>query len=147
MNAANDTLLVAGVDVGSSAIKVVVLEDREGEDPRVRVTRRERIRRRDPKEVAETLFGESLEQAGVKQDDLDYIATTGESESVEFRTGHFYGMTTHARGGLFLGFERPESLAGVRLSSLLRWRSPLRWRSLLAWRSLRLRFRSPWLAW
>jgi hypothetical protein len=34
--------------------------------------------------------------------DVDYVATTGEGEIVEFRTGHFYGMTTHARGALFL---------------------------------------------
>ena len=51
MSAANDALLVAGVDVGSSAIKVVMLEDRVGEEPVMRVARRERIRRRDPKEV------------------------------------------------------------------------------------------------
>ena len=102
MSAASEALLVAGIDVGSSAIKVVMLEDRIGEEPVVRVARRERIRRRDPKEVADTLFAESLKQAGVKQGDLDYIATTGEGESVDFRTGHFYGMTTHARGGLHL---------------------------------------------
>ena len=30
------------------------------------------------------------------------LDVTGEGESVPFRTGHFYGMTTHARGGLFL---------------------------------------------
>jgi benzoyl-CoA reductase subunit D len=102
VSAGAEALLVAGVDVGSSAIKVVVLEDRVGEDPVVRVARRERIRRRDPKEVAEQLFGESLEQAGVRQGDLDYVATTGEGETVDFRTGHFYGMTTHARGGLHL---------------------------------------------
>jgi benzoyl-CoA reductase subunit D len=31
-----------------------------------------------------------------------YIATTGEGENVRFATGHFYSMTTHARGGVFL---------------------------------------------
>ena len=37
-----------------------------------------------------------------KPDDIDYIATTGEGENVKFATGHFYSMTTHARGGVFL---------------------------------------------
>ena len=41
-------LRVAGVDVGSSAIKVVVLEDFESREPNVLVMRRERVRRRDP---------------------------------------------------------------------------------------------------
>ena len=31
-------------------------------------------------------------------DDIAYIATTGEGENVKFATGHFYSMTTHARG-------------------------------------------------
>ena len=33
---------------------------------------------------------------------MDYVATTGEGEEIPFATGHFYGMTTHARGALFL---------------------------------------------
>ena len=33
---------------------------------------------------------------------VDYTATTGEGENVKFATGHFYSMTTHARGGVFL---------------------------------------------
>jgi benzoyl-CoA reductase subunit D len=43
-----------------------------------------------------------LEDAGMKPGDVDYIATTGEGENVKFATGHFYSMTTHARGGVFL---------------------------------------------
>jgi benzoyl-CoA reductase subunit D len=38
--------------------------------------------------------------AGV--DAIDYVATTGEGEEVPFATGHFYGMTAHARGALYL---------------------------------------------
>jgi benzoyl-CoA reductase subunit D len=30
------------------------------------------------------------------------VASTGEGHVVEFRTGHFYGMTTHARGAAYL---------------------------------------------
>ena len=39
---------------------------------------------------------------GSRSDAIDYIATTGEGENVKFATGHFYSMTTHARGGVFL---------------------------------------------
>jgi len=38
--------------------------------------------------------------AGVKQ--IAYVATTGEGEDTPFATGHFFGMTTHARGALYL---------------------------------------------
>jgi benzoyl-CoA reductase subunit D len=102
MSGTSGALLVAGVDVGSSAVKLVLLEDRAGEPPRVLLGRRERIRRRDPKDVANSMFVQCLERAGVSLSDLAYVATTGEGEMLEHRTGHFYGMTTHARGGLFL---------------------------------------------
>ncbi len=95
-------LLVAGVDVGSSAIKVAILEDVEGGASRLRLGRSERIRRRDPQKIAEEMYEACLDEAGVAAKDLAYVATTGEGEMASFRTGHFYGMTTHARGGLFL---------------------------------------------
>ena len=40
--------------------------------------------------------------AGLSEDDIAYIAITGEGENVKFATGHFYSMTTHARGGDYL---------------------------------------------
>ena len=43
-----------------------------------------------------------LEEVGIARDAIDYVATTGEGENVKFATGHFYSMTTHARGGVFL---------------------------------------------
>jgi benzoyl-CoA reductase subunit D len=43
-----------------------------------------------------------LADAGVAAKEVDYVATTGEGENVKFATGHFYSMTTHARGGIFL---------------------------------------------
>jgi benzoyl-CoA reductase subunit D len=96
------TLRVAGIDVGSSAVKIALLED-SGEQPaRVLLARCERIRRRDTQKVTSDLFEDCLAQASVARRDLAYIATTGEGDMVPFRTGHFYGMTTHARGGLFL---------------------------------------------
>jgi benzoyl-CoA reductase subunit D len=95
-------LLTVGIDVGSSATKVAVIRDHGADKQEMIAGHSERVRRRDPLQVAEDTLHAALEQAGVRRDELDYIATTGEGEVVDFRTGHFYGMTTHARGGLFL---------------------------------------------
>jgi benzoyl-CoA reductase subunit D len=100
-----EALFTAGIDVGSSAVKVVVLRDKGDDEARVLASRCERIRRRDPLRVSEEVFADTLLRAGVRSEDLAYVATTGEGESVPFRTGHFYGMTAHARGGLFLDRE------------------------------------------
>jgi benzoyl-CoA reductase subunit D len=62
----------------------------------------ERIRRRDQRQVIRAAFDEALAQAKVKEQDLAYVASTGEGELVDFRTGHFYGMTAHTRGAVFL---------------------------------------------
>ncbi|HEX5131970.1 MAG TPA: benzoyl-CoA reductase subunit D [Candidatus Krumholzibacteria bacterium] len=110
-----DTMAVAGIDIGSSAIKIVVMEDAGTDGARVLAKGTERIRRRDPHTVTEDLFRQCVQEAGVSAGDLGYTATTGEGESVPFRTGHFYGMTTHARGGLFLD---PEARAVLDIGAL-----------------------------
>jgi benzoyl-CoA reductase subunit D len=76
----------------------VVHTDDHGGERRPAIT--ERIRRRDSLAVVETVY-QAFARPTVAGD-ATYVATTGEGESVPFRTGHFYGMTTHARGGLFL---------------------------------------------
>lgn len=108
-------LLVAGVDVGSSAVKVVLFEDHRGEEGRLLLGRIERIRRRDPNTVAVELFESCMKEVGVERREMAYIATTGEGEAVPGNTGHFYGMTTHARGGLFLD---PEARAVIDIGAL-----------------------------
>ena len=110
-----DALLVAGIDVGSAAVKVAVTEGRIGRPPRVLIGRRERIRRRDPTDVAGDLFADCLKEIGAGRGDLAYVATTGEGEIIEDRTGHFYGMTTHARGGQFLD---PDARAVIDIGAL-----------------------------
>ena len=90
-----------GIDVGSGAVKSVLFRIEDGE-PVWLAKRCERIRRRDPISLALEGRDGVLEDAGLKLDDIDYTATTGEGESVTFATGHFYSMTTHARGGVFL---------------------------------------------
>jgi benzoyl-CoA reductase subunit D len=96
-------LITAGIDVGSSAVKTVIMRV-GGSDAAEEILslRTERIRRRDLKKVIETSWDVALEKSGVSGDDVAYIATTGEGDLVEFRRGHFYGMTTHARGAVFL---------------------------------------------
>ena len=47
-------------------------------------------------------FDAVLAEAGLSRADLAYVATTGDGESLAFTTGHFYSMTTHARGATYL---------------------------------------------
>ena len=99
----SDRVVSAGIDVGSSAIKAVVFESplgsgRAREGAKLVGRAKDRIRRRDPKAVVEIVYDLALADAGLSRDDVDYVATTGEGEGLEIRTGHFYGMTTHARG-------------------------------------------------
>ena len=110
-----NVLYVAGIDVGSSAVKAVVMEDGDGAGAKLLAGRSERIRRRDPHQVAEDLFDVCVRESGVAKADLAYVATTGEGEAVASRTGHFYGMTTHARGGLWLV---PEARAIIDIGAL-----------------------------
>ncbi len=98
-------VLVAGIDVGSAGVKLVIFEDRPGAEGTILFGESERIRRRSPQQVATDLFAKGLNQTGLTRSDLVYVATTGEGENIPFRTGHFYGMTTHARGGLYLNPE------------------------------------------
>jgi benzoyl-CoA reductase subunit D len=91
--------VTAGVDVGSSAVKAVVMRVGEGRDE-VLAHALARVRRRNVAQVVEEAFAGAVAEAGVQA--LDYVATTGEGEEAPFATGHFYGMTTHARGALFL---------------------------------------------
>lgn len=98
----DEGLLSVGIDVGSGAVKTAVaVTDAEGES-KILTTRLERIRRRDLRKVVREGFEVALHEAGVAEHDIAYIATTGEGELVDFRRGHFYGMTTHARGAQYL---------------------------------------------
>ena len=93
--------ITAGVDVGTSAAKAVIVGHYES-GPEVLGVHRERILRRDAAQVAELAYDSALDAAGVKRADVGYVASTGEGDELEFRDGHFYGMTTHARGASFL---------------------------------------------
>ena len=99
-----------GIDIGSGAVKTVLFRDEEWLAKRC-----ERIRRRDPMELAKQGYDDVLKEASLSPEEISYVATTGEGENVKFATGHFYSMTTHARGGVFLN---PAARAVVDIGAL-----------------------------
>lgn len=105
----------AGIDVGAGAVKVAIVRSRAGESGETVSTAWQRIRRRDIHEVARSTFEQALSLAKIDQGDLEYIASTGDGDAVPFRTGHFYSMSTHARGALYL---EPESAAVLDIGAL-----------------------------
>ena len=107
--------ITAGVDVGTGAVKAAIFEVNGDETTKWLAKQTLRVRQRDPLQLAEEAYDDCLAQAGLTRDDVAYVATTGEGETVPFHTGHFYSMTTHARGAIHLKPERPR---GTR-----RWRT------------------------
>ena len=103
-----------GIDIGSGVVKTALFKTEGGKSEWL-ARRVERIRRRDNLQLAKAGYDEVLEEAGLKPADVDYVATTGEGENVKFATGHFYSMTTHARGAIFLN---PEARAVVDIGAL-----------------------------
>ncbi len=103
-----------GIDIGSGVVKTALFRTDGGKCEWL-ATRVERIRRRDNMQLAKSGYDEVLEEAGLKPADVDYVATTGEGENVKFATGHFYSMTTHARGAIFLN---PEARGVVDIGAL-----------------------------
>jgi len=91
--------ITVGIDVGSATVKAVVMSHAGG-DAEIIAKSLHRIRKREISDVVSETFAGVRKAAGVAS--IDYIATTGEGEDIPFATGHFYGMTTHARGALFL---------------------------------------------
>ena len=103
-----------GIDIGSGVVKTVLFAN-DGDRHSWLARRSERIRRRDPMELAKQGYDEVLAESRLAPNDVAYVATTGEGENVSFATGHFYSMTTHARGGVYLN---PEARAVVDIGAL-----------------------------
>jgi benzoyl-CoA reductase subunit D len=103
-----------GIDIGSGAVKTVLFRTDGGKTEWL-AKRSERIRRRDPMDLARQELDETRAEARLAPEDVAYVATTGEGENVKFATGHFYSMTTHARGGIYL---RPDVHAVVDIGAL-----------------------------
>jgi len=106
--------IAVGIDVGTGAVKGALFRvDDEETTWLARAVLR--IRQRDPIELARVAFDQLLQDAKLNERDVDYVATTGEGEGVPFHTGHFYSMTTHARGAIYLD---PESRATLDVGAL-----------------------------
>ena len=106
--------ITAGIDVGSGAVKAVLFDVRE-DDSEWLSREMLRIRQRDPLQLAAEAYDKVLQDAGLTRDDVAYVATTGEGENIPYRTGHFYSMTTHARGAIYL---EPEARAVIDVGAL-----------------------------
>lgn len=92
-----------GVDVGGSYVKAVLMSyNHETENHKLLDKQTEKIRKRNPKDVVVDAVDMILDRNHLNYDkDIAYLASTGEGEMVEKKTGHFYSMTSHARGGIF----------------------------------------------
>ena len=83
------------------SIRSVVFNVEGGEETCL-AKRVDRLRQRDQLTLATAeRYDEVLASVGLSRGDVAYCATTGEGEVLHFHTGHFYSMTTHARGELF----------------------------------------------
>ena len=106
--------IAAGIDVGTGAVKAALFRVDHGNATWL-ARETIRIRQRDPMELARSSYDQVLADANLSEKAVDYVATTGEGESVPFHTGHFYSMTTHARGAIYLD---PESRAALDVGAL-----------------------------
>ncbi len=107
-------ITTAGIDIGTGAVKIVLFNS-DGDKTEWINKRTERIRQRDPYELTKSSYDEVLQESGLTRDDIHYLATTGEGESIAYSTGHFYSMTTHARGAIYLD---PETRAVLDIGAL-----------------------------
>ncbi len=93
--------LTVGIDAGTSSIKAAAMLSNGGNTPKLLAECTEKIRSRNVYEVVKDIFAKLCDNAKIKKSDIDYLASTGDGDTVPFRTGHFYGMTTHSRGAVF----------------------------------------------
>lgn len=94
-------IITAGIDIGSGCVKGVLFKV-DGDKQEWLAKDSYRIRNRDPFQLADECFESMLNSAGVKKEDVVYVASTGDAENLKFSTGHFYSMTTHGRGAVYL---------------------------------------------
>lgn len=103
-----------GIDVGSGVIKTALFRV-NGDNIKWLARWHARIRQRDAHALVEESIESVLQQAGLKRTQINYIASTGEGETLPGTTGHFYSMTTHARGAIYLN---PEARAVLDIGAL-----------------------------
>ncbi|MCZ2355706.1 MAG: acyl-CoA dehydratase activase [Bacteroidia bacterium] len=110
-------IYTVGVDVGGSYVKAVLMQyDHTGGDHKLIDKQTEKIRKRNPKDVVVDAVDIILKRNNLSYDkDIAYLASTGEGEMVEKKKGHFYSMTSHARGGKYFA---PEAKTVVDMGGL-----------------------------
>ncbi|CAN5197600.1 phenyllactyl-CoA dehydratase activase FldI [soil metagenome] len=108
-----NTVYTMGIDVGSNFIKLVLMK--YSDKPELIDKQTEKIRKRDPSQVSEEMVQNMLSKHNLKYEELGYLASTGEGDMVKRKRGHFYGMTTHAKGANFF---YPESRTVVDMGAL-----------------------------
>ncbi len=94
-----NSFFTMGIDVGSNFIKLVLVD--YSSNPKIIDKQTEKIRKRNPTTLADDLIVAMLAKHNLKYEDVAYLASTGEGDLVRRKRGHFYGMTTHAKGANF----------------------------------------------
>lgn len=90
--------IVAGIDVGSVTTKVVVLQGKEILAQAISLTKA------DPNLAVSSALAESLKKAGLSQNDLAFIVSTGYGRrAIEFGNKSVTEITANAKGAQFLG--------------------------------------------
>lgn len=95
-----------GIDVGSNFIKLVLVDYSDiasgvAASHNLIDKQTEKIRKRNPTQVADEMIQAMLAKHMLRYEDVAYLASTGEGDLVKRKRGHFYGMTTHAKGANF----------------------------------------------
>ncbi len=95
-----------GIDVGCNSVKTALMKfGCSGKREELLTCTWEKLRKRNFKDVIDESYRQTLAEHGLKHEDIAYVASTGEGELVDFRKGHFYSMTCHSRGAIFLSPE------------------------------------------
>ncbi|MGE5547268.1 MAG: benzoyl-CoA reductase subunit D [Solirubrobacterales bacterium] len=97
-------IITAGIDIGSGCVKTVLFKV-NGDKAEWLGKETSRIRNRDPFQLADEGYDYLLKKNGLSRKDVAYVASTGDAENLKFSTGHFYSMTTHGRGAVYLDGE------------------------------------------
>lgn len=123
-------LRTIGIDVGSSSVKAVLMEHpgideklaagadaaaEHGQSSSITGVILEKLRKRDPQQVSQSCLDRLLKEASIDLSQVAYIGTTGEIDTLPFKTGYFFGMTAHSRGANFLF---PEALSVIDVGAL-----------------------------
>ena len=93
--------LVAGIDVGTSAVKAVLFNIRNNE-AKCLAKRTDKVRKKAPVLLAAGTFEGLMKKAELNPPDVAYIASTGDAEELSLATGHFFSMTSHSKGAVHL---------------------------------------------